>query len=106
MWRYLLFAFGCLLLWTAVGCYWFSGWERRQVDELIARVEEYARVHGRLPDPNDETLMGSLGFELRTGWHPDYKPGEGGAFVITLWEGFDGPYWTWDSSSRTWSEKW
>lgn len=94
---------GMILIATAAA--WFyhvSTAERRNADRIIEAIEQYRKVHGRLPHPDDHALMARLGFELRVGWHPDYEVGEKGFYRITILEGFDGPYWTYDSYSRMW----
>ncbi|HRQ88971.1 MAG TPA: hypothetical protein PLA50_09250 [Bacteroidia bacterium] len=91
------------ILVTAAGwLYWHSTGERQNADRIIAAIEEYRRLHERLPDPNDHEVMKSLGFDLRAGWHPDYQVGERSVYRITILERFDGPYWSYDSSSQTW----
>ncbi len=82
--------------------YWSSTAERRNADQIIAAVENYRETHGRLPDPRDHKVMKDLGFKLRAGWHPDYEVGENGRYRITILEGFDGPYWIYDSFSDVW----
>jgi hypothetical protein len=84
---------------------WFyveSTAERRNADRIIEAIEGYRKAHGRLPDSRDHEAMRNLGFELRVGWHPDYQVGEKGLYRITILEGFDGPYWTYDSFSQMW----
>ena len=76
--------------------------ERRNADRIIAAIEDYRGTHGQLPDSLNDEVMKRLGFELRVGWHPDYQVGKKGLYRITILEGFDGPYWTYDSSSQVW----
>ena len=88
---------------VATWLYWMaSTTERRNADRIIEAIEQYRKTHHRLPNPGDHALMSSLGFELREGWHPDYEVGQKGRYRITIVEGFDGPYWTYDSNSRMW----
>jgi len=82
--------------------YWNSTAERRSADQIIAAIEDYREAHGRLPDSRDHEVMKNLGFELRAGWHPDYQVVEKGSYRVTILEGFDGPYWTYDSFSKRW----
>lgn len=82
--------------------YWESTAERRSADRIIVAIEDYRKTHGRLPDSRDHEVMKSLGFQLRAVWHPDYQVGEKGLYRITILEGFDGPYWTYDSFSQMW----
>ena len=96
----------CLLILAAVitggWIYWASMAERRNADRIIAAIETYRETDGQLPDSRDHEVMKQLGFELRVGWHPDYQVGEKGLYRITILEGFDGPYWTYDSFSQMW----
>ena len=71
-------------------------------NRIISRIEEYRHREGRLPDPADDPLMKSLGFELRIGWDPDYQPLDAANYRITILEGFDGPYWIYESESGQW----
>lgn len=94
-----------LILAAMVAGGWFyqeSTAERRNADRIIAAIEDYRRTHGRLPESGDHELMKNLGFDLRVGWHPDYQVGEKGLYRITILEGFDGPYWTYDSFTQMW----
>ena len=79
-----------------------GGFERMSADRIISRIEEYRRREGHLPDPANHSLMQTLGFELRVGWHPDYKPVDATNYRITILEGMDGPYWFYESKSREW----
>lgn len=48
--------------------------------------------------------MQSLGFELRAGFHPDYERKAEDQYVLTFFEGFDGPCWMYESSSGDWKK--
>ena len=88
---------------VALGFFWMKNADRRNADQIIAKIEDYRRQEGRLPDPDDHSLMKSLGFELGgVGWHPDYQPLEPASYRITLLKGFDGPYWIYESQSASW----
>jgi hypothetical protein len=78
--------------------------DRRNASKIIASVEEYRATYGQLPDPDDQKIMEELGFEMRMEWFPDYQMGENGNFRITILQGFDGPYWIYDSSTKSWRE--
>lgn len=82
--------------------YWVTTAERRNADRIIEAIEDYRETHGHLPDARDHEVMKRLGFELRVGWRPDYQVGEKGLYRITILEGFDGPYWSYDSFSQVW----
>lgn len=78
--------------------------DRRNANKIIAAVDEYRATYGQLPDPDDQKIMKELGFEMRMEWFPDYQMGENGNFRITILQGFDGPYWIYDSSMKSWRE--
>ena len=78
--------------------------ERRNAHRIIAAIEDYRETHGSLPDSRDHKVMKRLGFVLQVGWHPEYEVGEKGLYRITILEGFDGPYWTYDSFSQMWGK--
>lgn len=84
------------------GVWWESTAARRNAGRIIAAIEEYRGIHGRLPGSENHQVMKSLGFELRAGWHPDYEI-QDKEYRITILEGFDGPYWTYHSLTRTWT---
>jgi hypothetical protein len=68
----------------------------RDGKELIARIEAFKNHHGRLPDPANVNEVLKLGFELRTGYYPDYRV-SGGNYELWYSFGFDGPtikYWS------------
>ena len=93
----------CLVAVIAAGwIYRDSTAERRNADRIIAAIEKYRETHGKLPDPHDHEEMKRLGFELRAGWHPDFQVDQKGLYRITILEGFDGPYWIYDSFSQMW----
>lgn len=73
-----------------------------KADRITSRIEEYRGREGRLPDPENHSLMHTLGFELRIGWHPDYEPIDATNYRITILEGMDGPYWIYESRSQEW----
>lgn len=68
---------------------------------LIAKIENFRKEHGRLPDAEKPQEIVPLGFELRTGYHPDYKVA-GDYYEITYVFGFDGPYIVYSSRTKQW----
>ena len=84
--------------------FWLSNAERWKANRIIAAIEHYQGLHGALPDARDHDLMKKLGFDLRAGWHPSYQVRADGEYRIVITTGFDGPYWTYDSSSRRWDK--
>ena len=76
---------------------------RNSRHQIVKAIEAYRVSEGHLPDPHDSRVMGKLGFEWREGWWPEYKVhGEG--YQILMVEGFDGPYWIYDSVSEGWTK--
>jgi hypothetical protein len=71
-------------------------------NRIISRIEEYRQREGHLPDSKDDSVMGKLGFELRVDWHPYYEQLDATNFRIIFFEGFDGPYWFFESKTKTW----
>ena len=68
---------------------------------IIAKVEQFRIEHGRLPDENKPDEVTALGFELRTGYHPDYRP-MGTEYEIEYYIGFDGPQIIYSSKMKEW----
>lgn len=85
--------------------FWASNAERRNANRIIAAIEEYRKKYDRLPNPSDQALLKSLGFEHRGVWKPYYEVGEKGFYQIMILEGSGGRYWTYDSFSRTWRKE-
>lgn len=99
----LLIPFAALAVIVALGFFWMEKADRRNANQIIARIEDYRRHEGRLPDPEDRHLMQTLGFELgAVGWHPDYQLLDAASYRITLLKGFDGPYWIYEAKSTSW----
>jgi len=90
---------GYLLLW-----YWGSH-DRFQADRIICAIEKYRHQYGKIPDPADDALMRSLGFEGDLGWYPDYEILSPIHYKIRLIVGFDCPYATFDSERGTWEDE-
>ncbi len=84
--------------------FWLSHAERWRANRIIAAIERHRSINGALPDEEDHELMKKLGFELRAGWHPSYQLRADGQYRIVILEGFDGPYWTYDSTSKRWAK--
>jgi hypothetical protein len=88
-----------------VSLFWISTVDRRNATKIIAAIEEYKGAHGKLPDQNDPEVMEELGFKLMAvDWFPDFQVGENGNYRMTILKGFDGPYWIYDSSTKSWWE--
>lgn len=77
-------------------------WDRTKSEHIAHEIDLYIHQHGKLPDPNDHPVMLGLGFELRVGWHPDFHALEKERYELTLYDGFDGPYWIFDSATQDW----
>ena len=75
--------------------------EIRAADAIIANVEQFRREHGRLPDENKPDEVTALGFELRVGYYPDYRP-SGDEYEVVYYFGFDGPRLAYSSKTKTW----
>jgi hypothetical protein len=76
---------------------------RWSANRIVNRIENYRQIHGRLPDQDDLGLLQSLGFEIGpVGTFPDYRNYAGSDYMITILVGFDGPYWYYDSRTKTW----
>jgi len=90
----------CLLL------LWYLGnADRFQADRIICAIEKYRHQYGKIPDPADDALMRSLGFEGDLGWYPDYEILSPIHYKIRLIVGFDCPYATFDSERGTWEDE-
>jgi len=78
--------------------------EQTKRKRLIENIETLKKQQGRLPDLNNTEEMLALGFELRVGWYPEFKPLNATDYELWLYTGFDGPYEMYSSQSRTWQE--
>jgi hypothetical protein len=89
---------------TVVGLsLWYMGYpERMRGNRIISRIEEYRQREGHLPDTQERSVMEKLGFELRIDWHPYYEQLDATNYRIIFLEGFDGPYWFYESKTKTW----
>src|SRR6266571_5637872 len=70
-------------------------------NELITGIESFKAHHGRLPDPGNVDEVLKLGFELRTGYYPEYHV-SGGNYELWHSMGFDGPTVKYRSASGQW----
>lgn len=101
------FLAGVILL---IGAWYSFEWlntynQKAHVEQLAKRLERYQEQHGYLPNPDDIQTMQALGFELRTGWYPDFIPITETQFELWLYNGFDGPHMVYHSTSKEWREK-
>jgi len=80
-----------------------GGSDRLKANRIISRIEDYRHRAGHLPNRADDALMQALGFELRVEWDPDYEPLDDTSYRITIFRGFDGPYWFYESKSNRWT---
>lgn len=80
--------------------------DRRNAEQIILKIEDYRRQEGHLPDPENHSLMQTLGFELRIGWNPDYEPLDSANYRIALLRDLDGdgPCWFYESKSAVWCQ--
>ena len=99
-------AVGAYIVVSALGLiiYFHLTAEKRDAIRIISRIETFRELHGRLPDPEVHKEMKDLGFELQTGWTPDYRAVDANHYQITILSGFDGPHDQWDSSLNQWRE--
>lgn len=68
---------------------------------LIRQIEAYKRNNG-LPDTNDEQTLIGLGFKIELNGQPTYQKLNDTSFQVFYPKGFDPPYLTWDSYTKTW----
>lgn len=73
-------------------------------DHIITQIEQYHTNHGKLPDPNDESLLKTFGFRKHKehGWQPTYRLHNNEQFTIVYANGYVKPWLTWDSKQRVW----
>ena len=86
-----------LLPWDVL--YWR---EIRSGDRLVLAIESFERLYGRLPDADNPEELIKLGFELRTGYYPDYNV-TGKTYELSYSMGFDGPTIKYLSADRKWA---
>jgi hypothetical protein len=85
-----------VLPWRAA--YWM---DISEGNAIIANIEQFRIEHSRLPDENKPDEVTALGFELRTGYQPDYRP-MGSEYEIEYYIGFDGPRIIYSSKAKEW----
>lgn len=79
---------------------------RRKATHFIIAIEEYRTKHGRLPHPDEHAILNKLGFKEQATPHFQYDIGEKQlSYRITIVEGFDGPYWTYNSLTQNWRKQ-
>lgn len=69
---------------------------------LVSKIEVFKSNHGRLPDPKNVQEVVGLGFELRTGYYPQYRPFGRDHYEIEYNMVFDGPRIIYSSSTSAW----
>jgi hypothetical protein len=85
------------LPWTLA--YWS---EIKQGDQLVSKIESFRGRHARLPNPEKTEELLPLGFELRIGYHPEYRLTGSKAYELEYYIGFDGPRIIYSSSTKQW----
>lgn len=94
---------GCSIVVLGVAVIAWNRSHARRAAPIIEAVENYRACTGRLPSPDDVTLMTSLGFELNVGYIPEFEALDQHNYRLIYLEGFDCPYDTYDSRSRAWA---
>ena len=112
--RVILIVLGCLIV-TAVGftVVWINlpvsvkyAGEIRSGNSLAAEIEAYKLKNDVLPESNDWEVQESWGIpEKNLGWKPAYEKIDENSFLLIYSEGFDGPYLTYESKTKTWALK-
>src|SRR5688572_4534219 len=97
-------ASGCLIALLALAFVVWSRSHPRRAAPIIEAIETYRARTGRLPNPDDTALMASLGFALHAGYSPEFQVLDERNYRLIYLEGFDCPYDTYDSRSRTWAD--
>lgn len=71
---------------------------------LVKNIEDYRKIHHKLPENNDWKTLEKLGFKSGDmGTQPDYSTDGTGSYEISYPDGFDGPYLIWNSNEKAWS---
>lgn len=112
--KYLIIGIISLLLLFAirkVGIYWE---EQHKIDlgnKYISNIMHYWNENKKLPDEQERELHKKLNpdpkgeyLEAWSVW-PAYKKTNSSGFTLTFVEGFDGPYLTYDSTTKIWSTR-
>jgi hypothetical protein len=78
-------------------------------NKIVAGIEKYYRINGRLPDSNDFATLESIVISsvndsdfVYEGWNPAYRAIGENDFQLSFLKGFDGPYVTYDSVEGRW----
>jgi hypothetical protein len=84
---------------------WTYHEEIRISTTFAANLERYRLAHGSLPDENDwETLKRLNPIQEYEAWWPEYRKISETTFTLTFVEGFDPPYFRYDSKTRLWQK--
>ena len=96
---------GVITLVLGIGGYWVTTSKKRHANRIITVIEAYHDTHGKLPPLTDSSLLEALDLHNKNTTHHHYQPQPNGLFTLTITEGFDPPYWTYHSSSKTWKKE-
>jgi hypothetical protein len=90
-----------LCAWLAIPGWWFL---QREAHAIAQAVDAYRIATGHFPDPSDEPLMRKLGFDYGVGPRPELESVDNVRFRLRYLQGFDGPCWTFDTTSDAWTD--
>ena len=76
--------------------------EINQGNALAAKIEDFRKHHGRLPDPDNTAELLSLGFEIRMNCHPHYKRIGDDRYELAYAVGFGGTNIIYASGDGQW----
>jgi hypothetical protein len=93
-------------LWPHLPLSWTYYQEIRVSTTFAHNLELHHLTHGSLPDENDwETLKRLNPIQDYEAWWPEYRRTGDTSFTLTFVEGFDPPYFRYDSKTRIWKKE-
>ncbi len=85
---------------------WVYYQEIKLGNEFAANIVKYKSTYHHLPDEEDWTTLQKLNpADNYKAWWPEYKKAGDTYFTLTFVEGFDPPYLTYDSRTKTWKKE-
>jgi hypothetical protein len=80
-------------------------WFREEIvagNEIAKNLENFRQQHGKYPNPDSIKIMLNLGFQLHTGYQPEYAVINDSTFSLTYKFGLDSELLQYLSSDRQW----
>lgn len=73
-------------------------------NQIVNKIEKYKLANSTLPNNGEWKTLERLNFEMtELGTNPEYKKINENNYKLIFVKGFDGPYLTYNSMSKSWS---